>query len=52
MPLLWRPYPHTEHYKQWNVEEVHKVLKCYAFEEDLKEYLELKEKIGAKINEK
>lgn len=50
--LLWRPYPHTENYKQWNVEEVHKVLKCYAFEEDLKEYLELKEKIGAKINEK
>ena len=50
--LLWRPYPHTENYKQWNVEEVHKVLNCYAFEEDLKEYLELKEKIGAKINEK
>ena len=50
--LLWRPYPHTENYKQWNVEEVHKVLKCYEFEEDLKEYLELKEKIGAKINEK
>ena len=50
--LLWRPYPQTENYKQWNVEEVHKVLKCYAFEEDLKEYLELKEKIGAKINEK
>lgn len=50
--LLWRPYPHTENYKQWNVEEVHKVLKCYAFEEDLKEYLELKGKIGAEVNEK
>ena len=24
--LLW-PYPHTENYKQWNVTEVHKILK-------------------------
>ena len=50
--LLWKPYPHTENYKQWNVEEVHKILKCYAFDEELKEYLKLKEKMGAKINEK
>ena len=50
--LLWRPFPHTENYKQWNVEEVHKILKCYAFDEDLKEYLELKGKIGAEVNEK
>ena len=50
--LLWRPYPHTENYKQWNVEEVHKILKCHAFDKDLNEYLELKGKIGAKINEK
>lgn len=41
--LLW-PYPHTENYKQWNVEEVHSVLKCYYFDEDLEEYLKLKEK--------
>ena len=39
--LLW-PYPHTENFKQWNVEEVHKILKCHSFDEDLDEYLELK----------
>lgn len=39
--LLW-PYPHTENFKQWHVEEVHKVLKCYAFDDDLDEYLKLK----------
>lgn len=53
--LLWTPYPHTENYKQWQIEEVHKVLKCYAFDEDLKEYKKLKEKFiekeGEKINE-
>lgn len=40
--LLLRPYPHTENYKQWNIEEVHKVLKCYAFDKDLEEYVKLK----------
>lgn len=40
--LLW-PYPHTENFKQWNVEEVHKVLKCYSFDKDLEEYVTLKE---------
>lgn len=40
--LLW-PYPHTENYKQWNVEEIHKYLKCYTFDNDLKEYQMLKE---------
>ena len=53
--LLWTPYPHTENYKQWQIEEVHKVLKCYAFDEDLNEYKKLKEKFiekeGEKINE-
>ncbi len=39
--MLW-PFPHTENYKQWHVEKVHKVLKCYAFDSDLEEYLELK----------
>ena len=33
----------TENYKQWNIEEIHKVLKCYMFEEDLEEYIKLKE---------
>ena len=40
--LLWLPYPHTENFKQWNVKEVHEVLKCHAFDKDLEEYIELK----------
>ena len=40
--LLWKPYPHTENYKQWNIEEVHSILKCHAFDKDLNEYIELK----------
>lgn len=39
--LIW-PYPRTENYKQWNVEQVHKILKCHAFDDDLEEYLKLK----------
>lgn len=42
--LMFLPYPHTENFKQWHINEVHKVLKCYAFDNDLNEYLELKEK--------
>lgn len=53
--LMWLPYPHTENFKQWQVEEIHKELKCYTFDKDLEEYLKLKkeynEKIGEKINE-
>lgn len=40
--LMFRPYPHTENYKQWNIEEVHKILKCFYFDDDLNEYLKLK----------
>lgn len=40
--LMFLPYPHTENYKQWQVEEIHKYLHCHAFDEDLEEYLELK----------
>ena len=40
--LLW-PYPRTENYKQWNIEEVHKVLKCHTFDTDLEEYKKWKE---------
>ena len=36
--LMLTPYPHTENYKQWQIEEIHKYLKCYAFDEDLEEY--------------
>lgn len=42
--LLILPYPRIENYKQWDVKEVHKVLKCYSFDKDLEEYLTLKEK--------
>lgn len=52
--LLW-PYPRTENFKQWQIEEVHKVLECHAFDQDLNEYLELKKEYetreGATINE-
>jgi hypothetical protein len=41
--LMFLPYPHTENYKQWNIEKIHKVLKCYAFDNDLNEYTKLKE---------
>ena len=41
--LMFLPYPHTENYKQWHIEEVHKVLKCYYFDEDLNEYIKIKE---------
>ena len=41
--LMFLPYPHTENFKQWHIEEVHKVLKCYAFDDDLNEYLKFKE---------
>ena len=40
--LMLTPYPHTENYKQWQIEEIHKYLKCYAFDEDLEEYKKYK----------
>jgi len=40
--LMFRPYPHTENYKQWQVDEIHKYLHCHAFDRDLEEYLALK----------
>ncbi len=46
--LMFRPYPHTENYKQWNIEEVHKILKCYSFDVDLEEYRKLKEEYNNK----
>ena len=52
--LMLKPYPHTENYKQWQVDEIHKYLKCYAFDKDLEEYLQLKkeyEEKKGKINE-
>ena len=43
------PYPHTENYKQWQIDDIHRELKCYAFEEDLKEYVKLKEQFQSKV---
>lgn len=57
--LLWTPYPHTENFKQWNIKEVHEVLKCHAFDKDLEEYVKIKEeyeqkkgKVKGKVNGK
>ena len=44
--LMFLPYPHTENYKQWHIEKVHKVLKCHYFDEDLNEYVKLKEEFN------
>ena len=51
--LMFLPYPHTENYKQWQVEEIHKYLKCYAFDKDLEEYINVKKEYekGETINE-
>ena len=49
--LLLLPYPHTENFKQWHVEEVHKVLKCYYFDKDLEEYIKLREEFNTKMKE-
>lgn len=48
--LMLFPYPHTENFKQWQVDDIHRELKCYAFDEDLNEYIELKKEKG-KIDE-
>ena len=40
--LMFLPYPHTENYKQWQIDDIHRELKCYTFDEDLDEYLKLK----------
>ena len=50
--LMWLPYPHTENYKQWQIDEIHKELKCYIFDKDLAEYKKLKEKYENKIGDK
>ena len=41
--LMFLPWPHTENYKQWQVEEIHRYLHCHTFDDDLKEYLALKQ---------
>lgn len=46
--LMFRPYPHTENYKQWQVEEIHRYLHCHTFDRDLEEYLALKAEFESK----
>ena len=41
--LVFRPYPHTTNFKQWHIDQIHKIFKCYKFDKDLEEYLKLKE---------
>lgn len=41
--LMFRPFPpHTENYKQWQVDDIHRELKCFHFDDDLNEYLKIK----------
>ena len=46
--LVLMPYPHTENIKQWHIENVHKVYKCHTFDNDLEEYIKLKEQFMKK----
>lgn len=40
--LMFLPYPHTENFKQWHIDEIHRELKCYTFDKDLEEYKKYK----------
>ena len=41
--LMFRPFPpHTENFKQWHVDDIHRELKCFHFDDDLNEYLKIK----------
>lgn len=50
--LILLPYPQVENYKQWHINEVHKLLKCHAFDKDLEEYTKLKEEYEKQKGEK
>lgn len=50
--LLLYPYPRIENFKQWQIEEVHKVLRCYSFDEDLNEYVQWKNQFVEEKGEK
>ena len=41
--LVFKPFPHTENIKQWNIDKVHKIYKCHVFDKDLEEYKKIKE---------
>lgn len=46
--LIW-PYPRTENFKQWNIKEVHEILKCHSFDDDLNEYLRWKNEYETEV---
>ena len=48
--LLLLPYPRIENFKQWQIKEVHSVLRCHAFDADLEEYIKLKKQYEYKID--
>ena len=50
--LVFRPYPHTTNFKQWHIEQVHKILRCFRFDSDLEEYTKLKEEYNNKVGVK
>ena len=46
--LVFRPYPHTTNFKQWQIDKVHSILRCFCFDDDLDEYTKWKEKFESK----
>jgi hypothetical protein len=39
------PVFHTQKIKPWNIEKLHEVLNCHAFDDILDEYLAVKDKV-------
>ncbi len=48
--LMFKPYPHTTNFKQWDIEKVHSEFKCHRFDEDFNKYIALKEKFENQRN--
>ena len=49
--LVFKPYPHTTNFKQWHIDQIHKIFNCYKFDKDLEEYTKLKEEFESKLME-
>ena len=50
--LVFRPYPHTTNFKQWHIDKIHEIFRCYRFDKDLDEYTKLKKEFENKIGDK
>ena len=50
--LVFRPYPHTTNFKQWHIDKIHEIFRCYRFDKDLEEYTKLKAEFNNKIGDK